>query len=115
MTDTQKQTKILIVEDEVLVAKDLESRIKGLGYNVCGKATTAEKALDLVKHHQPDLVMMDIVLKGEMDGIEAADHIRSTKGIPIIFITAYAAQETLERAKLAMPFGYILSRFKKEN
>ena len=71
MSDTidEAKAKILIVEDEALVAKDLETRLKGLGYAVCGKATTGIIALDLVEKHRPDLIMMDIILKGKMDGI----------------------------------------------
>ena len=108
----QEEIKILIVEDEALVAKDLANRLSGLGYSVCGKASTGETAIELVKQHMPDLVMMDIVLKGEMDGIDAAEVIKEKWSIPVVFLTAYADTDKLERAKLAYPFGYILKPFK---
>ncbi|MBU2551648.1 MAG: PAS domain S-box protein [Proteobacteria bacterium] len=103
--------KILIVDDEVLIAEDLASRIEGLGYTICGQAPSAEKAFELLEKQQPDLVMMDIVIKGEMDGIEAAEVIRDKWGIPVVFLTAYADSDRLERAKLTYPFGYILKPF----
>ena len=95
MTDSIKTTKILIGDDEALVAMDLEARLKQLGYTICGRAGTAEKALELVEQHLPYLVMMDIVLKGKMDGIDAAEVIRDKWGIPVIFLTAYADTDRL--------------------
>jgi AmiR/NasT family two-component response regulator len=109
--DTKGKARIVICEDEVLIAKDLESRLKKLGYTICGKATSGEKAIELVEQHQPDLVMMDIVIQGDMDGIDAAEIIRDKWGIPIVFLTAYADTDRLERAKLTYPFGYILKPF----
>ena len=111
MTDIEEKAKILIVEDEVLIAADLESRLKGMGYKVCGNATTGKKALELVEQNQPDLVIMDIVLQGDMDGIDAAEVIRDKWSIPVVFLTAYADQDRLERAKLTYPFGYLLKPF----
>lgn len=111
MTTRAEKAKVLIVEDEVIIAADLETRLKGLGYAICGKAISADKALDLVKRHHPDLVMMDILLRGEMDGIDAAEIIRDRWGIPVVFLTAYADADRLERAKLAYPFGYLLKPF----
>ena len=113
MTDSIETTKILIVEDEALVAMDLEVRLKQLGYMICGRASTAEKALEQVEQHLPDLVMMDIVLQGEIDGIDAAELIRDKWGIPVVFLTAYADTDRLERAKLTSPFGYILKPFQE--
>lgn len=113
MADNINDSKanLLIVEDEVVIAADLESRLKSIGYTIIGMATSADKALELVDKHRPDLIMMDIVLQGEMDGIEAAEAIRDKWGIPVIFLTAYADTERLERAKLTYPFGYILKPF----
>jgi PAS domain S-box-containing protein len=111
VSDTQKRARILICEDEVLIAKDLESRLKNLGFIVCSNTTSGEQALELVEQHQPDLVIMDIVLQGEMDGIEVAEVIRDKWGIPVVFLTAYADTDKLERAKLAYPFGYLLKPF----
>jgi len=111
MAHSKEAARILIVEDEIIIAADLESRLNGLGYTVCGKATSGEKALKLVEQYQPDLVMMDIVLQGEMDGIDAAEVIRDKWSIPVVFITAYAETDRLERAKLTYPFGYLLKPF----
>ena len=113
MTEHQAATpiKILIVEDEGIIALDLKSCVEQLGYTVLACVDSAEKALELVEQEPPDLVLMDIVLKGKMDGIEAAALMRSRGGIPAIFITAYADPEWVERAKPVNPFGYILKPF----
>jgi PAS domain S-box-containing protein len=112
MTSNREKVKILIVDDEVVIAADLESRLKKIGYTVCGKATTAQKALELVEQHRPDLVLMDIVIKGDMDGIDTAEIIREKWGLPVVFLTAHADTDRLERAKLTYPFGYLLKPFK---
>jgi PAS domain S-box-containing protein len=111
MNHVKKKVEILIVEDEVLIVSDLESRIKRLGYEVCGSAVSAEKAMEIVERRRPDLVIMDIVLQGEMDGIDAARQIRDRWNIPVVFLTAYADPVRLERAKLTYPFGYLLKPF----
>ena len=111
----ENQAKILIIDDEVIIAKDLESRLKALGYVVCGKATNGLEALELVEKQQPDLVMMDIVIQGEMDGIDTAEVIRNKWGIPVVFQTAYADSERLKRAKLAYPFGYLLKPYQDKD
>ena len=115
MTTIEATTKILIVEDEVLIAADLEFRLKGLGYSVCGKTSSAEQALEEVEQHQPNLVIMDIVLKGDMDGIEAAEIIKDKWDIPVVFLTAYADSDQLERAKPTYPFGYITKPFQDKD
>ncbi|MFH1137286.1 MAG: PAS domain S-box protein [Pseudomonadota bacterium] len=102
---------ILIVEDEVIIAADLESRLEEFGYEVSGKATSGEQALNMIEERRPDLVMMDIVLKGKLDGIDAAEVIKDRWGLPVVFTTAFADAERLERAKLAYPFGYLLKPF----
>ena len=94
---------------------DIESRLKNFGYSVSGIVAYGEKAIEKVEELKPDLVLMDIVLKGEMDGIEAAEIIRSRFDIPVIFLTAYADEERLERAKLTNPYGYILKPFQDKN
>ena len=106
------KAKILIVEDDAIVAVDIESRLKTLGYSVLGIVDNGKEAIKKATANNPDLVLMDIVLKGDMDGIEAAEIIRSRFEIPIIFLTAYADEDKLERAKLTMPFGYILKPFR---
>ena len=102
---------ILVVEDESVVAQDIQNSIGRIGHEVAGWATTAEEAIALAEENHPDLVLMDIRLGGEADGITAAEQIRSSFDIPVIFLTAFADDETLARVKLVGPFGYILKPF----
>ena len=104
-------TKILIVEDEALIALDLKIRLTNWGYTVLGQVFSAEEALKMLERTSPDLVLMDIVLQGKMDGIEAAEIIHSRWGIPVIFTTAYADLDRIERAKLTQPFGYLIKPY----
>ncbi|MHC1744176.1 MAG: PAS domain S-box protein [Syntrophobacteraceae bacterium] len=99
--------RILIVEDEAIVAMDLEGRLARMGYETVGRASSGEDATALALAQRPDLVLMDIRLRGEMDGIAAADEIRQSIRAPVIFLTAYSEDATLNRAKLVEPFGYI--------
>ena len=105
--------RIMVVEDEGIVAKDLQSRLLALGYEPCGWATSGEEAVQSAGRLRPDLVLMDIHLKGELDGIEAAERIGRESGAPVVFITAYADRETLARAKGTGPLGYILKPFEE--
>jgi two-component system response regulator LytT len=107
------KTNVLVVEDESIVSKDIQHSLKKLGYNVVGAAATGEKAIELAKETKPDIVLMDIMLKGEMNGIEAAEQIRVTMNIPVIYLTAYADEGTLARAKVTEPCGYIIKPFKE--
>ena len=113
MPEYQETTKpkILIVEDETIIAFDPKSHLEQMGYTVLAQVNSAEKALELIEKDPPDLVLMAIVLKGKMDGIEAADIIRSQWGIPVVFCTAYADRDRLERSKLVYPFGTITMPF----
>ncbi|MDG1779493.1 MAG: response regulator [Flavobacteriales bacterium] len=104
---------ILVTEDESIVRKDIERSLKKLGYNVIGSADTGEKAIELALQLKPDLALMDIMLKGPLTGIEAADAIKKKIDIPIIFLTAYADESTLAKAKVTEPHGYILKPFKE--
>lgn len=108
---TIEKTKVLIVEDETIVAHGIETSLVDLGYEVVGKATTSSSAIDLMRECHPNIVLMDIMLEGEMDGIQAAEVITSQFNIPIIFLTAYSDKATLDRAKLTDPFGYITKPF----
>ncbi len=103
--------KVLVVEDESVVSKDIQESLKGLGYSVCGTASAGEEAIRKVELLQPDLVLMDIVLRGDIDGVEAAETIRSRFRIPVIYLTAYSDEHTLNRAKVTEPSGYILKPF----
>ena len=105
------EVKILIVEDESIVAMDIKHRAEGLGYLVTAITPSGEEALEKVAENPPDLVLMDIVLKGEMDGIEAAQKIRDSYDIPVVYLTAYSDERTLKRAKITQPFGYIIKPF----
>lgn len=106
-----KPCRILIVEDEAIVAMDMEDRLGRLGYAIAGRSAKAEQALAMVERERPDLVLMDIRLQGERDGIAVAHAIRQQFQLPVIFITAYSEDATLDRAKLAEPYGYILKPF----
>lgn len=99
--------KILIVEDEIIVARDLQRTLLQLGYDVPSLATSGKEAIDLVGRHHPDLVLMDIVLRGDMDGIETAREIHLHLDIPVVYLTAYSDTQILKRAKITEPFGYI--------
>ena len=103
--------KILVVEDEHIVAMDLMSRLRNLG--VPGSASSGEEAIEKTGKYRPDLVLMDIFLNGQMDGIQAAGQIRARYNIPIIYLTAYADSSTLQRAKITEPFGYVLKPFEE--
>ncbi|MHC5612691.1 MAG: response regulator [Nostoc sp.] len=103
--------QILIVEDEQLVADDLRETLEYLGYNVPALVASGEEAIFIAETLQPDLVLMDIRLKGEIDGIEASLKIQSRFNIACVYLTANAARSTLERAKTSQPFGYILKPF----
>lgn len=103
--------KIVIVEDEVLSSADMSAFLSAKGYEIPACAINAEDALFEIEKHRPDLVLMDIRIKGEVDGISAAITVKENFNIPVIFITAYADRETLERAKVAEPYGYILKPF----
>lgn len=111
MGSCMSEVKILIVEDESIVAMDIKHRAEGLGYLVTAITPSGEEALENVAENKPDLVLMDIVLKGEMDGIEAAQKIRDAYDIPVVYLTAYSDERTLKRAKITEPFGYIIKPF----
>lgn len=106
-------TKILIVEDEVVVAKDIEETLVNLGYTVTGSASSAAQAVKMAESGSPDIVLMDIMLDGDFDGTEAAEIIRTRFNIPVIFLTAYSDEKTLEKAKATNPYGYILKPFQE--
>ncbi len=85
----------MIVEDEVIVAMDVQQRLERLGYNVVAHATSGEEAITLAMREMPDLILMDIKIQGEMDGIDAAARIRATHDIPIIYVTAFSGDDTI--------------------
>lgn len=100
--------RIAVVDDEMIVAKDLESTLRSFGYEVPGTAPTGQEAITLAALHKPDLMLMDIRLRGELDGIETARHIQQQLDVPIVYVTAYADEATLERARDTCPYGYLV-------
>lgn len=107
------KVNILIVEDESIIAKDIQHSLKKIGYNVVEICATGEDAIRAAEDFKPDLVLMDIMLKGELSGIEAAFQIREKYHIPVIYLTAYADESTLNKAKVSEPYGYIIKPFKE--
>ena len=105
------KTNVLVVEDESIVSKDIQQSLKKLGYNVVGAASTGERAFELAMSESPDIILMDIMLKGSINGIETAERIKKELHIPIIYLTAYADEATLSKAKITEPHGYILKPF----
>jgi putative two-component system response regulator len=101
------------VEDEWAVAKQICSDLKKFGYKVCSTVSTGDGAVRKVEEERPDLILMDIVLKGKMDGIEAAKQVALQSDIPIIYLTAYTKPEYIERAKQTKPFGYLVKPFRE--
>jgi DNA-binding LytR/AlgR family response regulator len=104
---------VLVVEDESIVSKDIQYSLKKLGYQIVGSAATGEKAVELAGQLMPDIILMDIMLKGDITGIEASAQIKETLNIPIIFLTAYADENTLSKAKVTEPYAYIIKPFKE--
>jgi PAS domain S-box-containing protein len=100
--------RIMVVEDEQIIAEDLRDRLKVLGYEVVGIAATGAAAIAMVEVERPDLVLMDIELKGESDGIKTAEQIRTRLQIPVVYLTAHSDRATLDRAKLTEPYGYLI-------
>ena len=107
------KTNVLVVEDESILSKDIQHSLKKLGYNVVGAAASGDRAIELARSEKPDIVLMDIMLKGEMNGIETAEVMKTELGIPVIFLTAYADDSTLSKAKVTEPYGYIIKPFKE--
>lgn len=106
-----ENARILVVEDEKIVARDIKNRLKSLGYTVPAIVSSGEEAIKKAEEIRPDLVLMDIVLKGKIDGIKTAKEIYSRFNIPVVYLTAYSDQETIKRAKKTEPFGYIHKPF----
>jgi CheY-like chemotaxis protein len=103
--------KILLVEDDDVIAKVADWRLKNLGYSVCGRATTGAEAMELVVNTKPDLVLMDINIRGDIDGIETAKMIKKGFNIPVVYVTSHSDGPTLERAKATRPDGFIVKPF----
>lgn len=108
-----EKRRILVVEDETIVGQDIKNMLLGLGYEVVSLVSTPEEAVKEAENNRPDLVLMDIMLQGEISGVDAAGHIYNHLHIPVIYLTAYADENTIQKAKLTEPFGYILKPFEE--
>ncbi len=113
MSDEVKhpEARILIAEDEAIVAEDLALTVQDLGYQVVGKVSTGLSAIQTAEESKPDLILMDIKLGGEIDGIQASEQIRLLFDIPVIFLTAYAETDVISRAKVTEPYGFLAKPF----
>jgi len=103
--------RILLVEDDDVIARVEDWRLKNLGYTVCGRATSGAEAMELVVNTKPDLVLMDINIRGDVDGIETAKMIKNGFKIPVIYVTSHSDGPTLDRAKATHPDGFIVKPF----
>lgn len=103
--------KILLVEDDDIIAKVADWRLKNLGYEMVGRATTGAEAMELVVKNKPDLVLMDINIQGEIDGIETAKMIKKGFSIPVVYVTSHSDGPTLDRARATQPDGFIVKPF----
>jgi len=105
------KAQILVVEDDVILVMELQDRLQSFGYSVAAAVSSGEEAIKKAGETRPDLILMDIRLKGDMDGIEAALEIRACFGTPVVYLTALADENTLQRAKVTEPYGYIVKPF----
>src|SRR4030042_3154681 len=104
-------SKIMVVEDEGIVGLELTQPLKRRGYDVLPAILSGNKALEEAGRERPDLVLMDIRLQGELDGIDTAKKIRERHGIPVIYLTAHSDESTIQRAKQSEAFGYLIKPF----
>ena len=111
----QKRTKVLVVEDEVIVARDVVNMLQSLGYESISVTSTSEDAIKTAKKESPHIVLMDIMLEGKMNGVEAADFIYTKLNIPIVYLTSYAEENIIQKAKKTEPFGYLLKPFEERD
>ncbi len=108
-----EKLNIFIVEDESIVARDIQNSLIKLGYNVVGMANNGKDAIEKISQTIPDLILMDIMIKGDMTGIDVSEKLKQKLKIPVVFLTAYADEGTLAKAKVTEPYGYILKPFKE--
>ena len=105
---------VMIVEDESIVAMDIQCKLEGLGYSVTAVVQSGEEAIQMAEQVKPDLILMDINLQGEMDGIAAASKILDHADIPVVYLTALRDADTVQRAKRTEPFGYVIKPFNEQ-
>ena len=104
--------RIMVVEDEIVISMDIDNRLKNLGYEIVCTAHSGEDAIATAREINPDLILMDIKLEGEMDGIEAAAQIRKTQDVPVVFLTAFAEEDRFDRKQKTYLYGYIPKPFR---
>ncbi len=109
------KVQVLIVEDEAIVSMDLRYKLEGLGYSVPAEIRSGKEAVDVASQLNPDMILMDIRLSGDLDGIDAAAQIRNRFGVPVVYLSAYVGGDTLARAEMTEPSGYILKPFDDED
>jgi PAS domain S-box-containing protein len=107
----KRKAKVLIVEDELIIGKNIERYLGHLGYDVLDVCSSSEEALEIIHEEMPDLVLMDINIEGSEDGVSLADRLHREYQLPVVFLSALMDEETLERAKISQPFGYIVKPF----
>ena len=105
------KSKILIVEDDAIESMDIKINLENMGYEVSAVTSSGEEALPMISQHMPDLVLMDIILKGKMNGVEVAQKIKDEYDLPVIYLTSNSEEKTLEKAKLTEPFGYVIKPY----
>ncbi|MBI5727191.1 MAG: PAS domain S-box protein [Ignavibacteriales bacterium] len=110
-----KKPRILIAEDERIVVLDLQKRLLALDYEIAGVATTSKECINAVQTNRPDIILMDIILKGDKDGISTAAEIKERFGIPVVYLTAHTDDQTIQRAKITEPYGYIIKPFEMKD
>ena len=106
--------RVLVVEDEAIIARAIQSELRNLGYAVPETASSGEEALRKAEANHPDVVLMDIVLQGELDGIETARRLRSRFDVPVVYLSAFQDPATLDRAKATEPYGYLLKPYEEK-
>lgn len=109
------KVRILVVEDELIIAEDIRMMLTNLGYDVVGTAIDYEEAMVILEHRQPDVALVDILIAGDKDGIELAGIIKERFNMPVIFITSHADKDTVERAKQVRPDGYLVKPFEQKD
>lgn len=105
--------KIFVVEDEAIVSKDIQVCLKKIGYDVTGAFSSGEKTIEALESQQPDIILMDIMLSGKMSGVDTSAYVKENYGIPVVFLTAYADEKTISKAKVTEPYGYVIKPFKE--
>jgi PAS domain S-box-containing protein len=109
-----EKARIMVVEDEAVISMEIQDRLTKMGHSICGTAASGEEAVSVATAKRPDLILMDVQLRGEVDGVQTAKQIRDLVEIPIIYLTAFADDRTVERAKLTQPFGYLIKPFSEK-